>query len=224
MKHHSCIIIIAALLSFSACATTAENSVQPEDSLANLDPFATSSIYARFEKSFSTTDLVRKEIKVYLHPRINSVSIDFENGANKNQLFLNTISREKCVAALDKFVAEFDAKTLNKNTKSSFPSYGATSAEHKWGVLRIAAEASPEIRFGYQFAGENPYFTIFIPGMPNRLYSSSSVTKVQFSVDQRVYFSKTEAIALRQALEQKYLLKKLKEQDPAFGNESADKY
>lgn len=213
-------------LMLCSCATSSDrsNSFSP-DAMADHAPFIMNKVYLRTEKMFSN-ELDRKEAYLRLHPRINSVTLDFNYGVYDYALYLSKSDRDQLRKAIDVFLDAFEKKSLSSAMQKKSSVYGTIITEMKWGKLRneTEAEGSPQVGFAYTFTGSNPYFVIYIPGVTNKLYSGASVSKIKYSVDMFLYFSRTEAEILRDTVEQNYLVKKLKEMDPSFGNENRDRY
>lgn len=112
-------------------------------------------------------------------------------------------ARETCIAAIDRYCADFESKNLNRNIKAnkSRRLYGETISYIDFGVAMemMNYNAKPKTSFGYAFENGNPYFVIHmdkaknlkLEGKSSREYGNLETIILNF------YFTRKQALALK---------------------------
>ena len=112
-------------------------------------------------------------------------------------------ARETCIAAIDKYCADFENKNLDRSIKAnkSRRLYGETISYIDFGVAMemMNYNAKPKTSFGYAFENGNPYFVIHmdkaknlkLEGKSSREYGNLETIILNF------YFTRKQALTLK---------------------------
>ncbi len=113
-------------------------------------------------------------------------------------------ARETCVAAIDRYLSDFEAKALDrrlKNTKTR-KLYGKTEVYVEFGVAMdmMNYKARPIATFGYAFEKNSPYFVIHLDKAQNLvLKGKSSADYGNYeTIVLNFYFTRKQALALKE--------------------------
>lgn len=220
-------LLTAAVVLFISCATT--KTATSDDGprfIANSKPLTVAKVGVSFEKLMSS-EVASSELALVFHPKTNETAFDFSYQTNRTFLFLGERSRQTLIAAVSAYAAEYDARTLNVRMKRSQTrkAYGTAGARLTWGTLFQNGLAEPQISFGYIFVDKNsPYFTVFIPRTENAEGQNNEDRGDDYSIETVLYFTKSQAIALAEALKQETLLAAIPAADLPPQPDKADVY
>lgn len=115
-------------------------------------------------------------------------------------------AREACIAAIDRYCADFENKALNRSLKAakSRRLYGQTISYMEYGVAMemMNYKAKPVTTFGYVFDDRNPYFVIHmdkaknltLEGKSSKDYGNLETIILNF------YFTRKQALELKKFL------------------------
>lgn len=113
-------------------------------------------------------------------------------------------ARETCIAAIDRYCADFEAKALNRKLKytKTRQLYGKTEVYVEFGVAMdmMNYKARPIATFGYVFENNSPYFVIHMDKAQNLvLKGKSSADYGNFeTIVLNFYFTRKQALALKE--------------------------
>jgi hypothetical protein len=206
-----------------SCASVKKTG-NPDVMLANIDSFQIETMTFGFDKLLSK-EIDQKTAFVFLDPRADRIWLQFTYDSNKNLLFFDKACRDAYRAAVQKYLEEYESKTLLREKMKTVKVYGSVDAFHRWGLFSLNGAAVQNTQFGYRFVENTPYFTMTLPETPNLLFGGNTGSKVRASVHIVLYFTKVQAIALADLIAQENLLTLLSMQDvPEAGIEAPDVY
>ena len=124
--------------------------------------------YVEYEKGSVFTPKTfggRKQetVDFVIYPKTDSAGFCSSYMSAYYYLTFNNLSRKDLIAAMNKYLKDFDEKKLDRNDKKSFKAYGKTKAFVRWGTLKANNPYSADgvsISLGYRFEDKSPYFTI----------------------------------------------------------------
>ncbi|MBN2508658.1 MAG: hypothetical protein JXB03_00220, partial [Spirochaetales bacterium] len=156
------------------------------------------------------------------HGRTDEVCLRFKYETSMNELYLNRTLRTLISNAVDLYLADFENRKLQENEYKTRYAYGKKNGRLRWGAFQMRADAEPEIQFGYKFQYDSPYFVLVIKEGSNT--NENSYDKILSNIEMILYFTKAQAIALKEVLGQDYILSLIKEQDIPQASTEPDEY
>lgn len=145
--------------------------------------------------------LAPKELNnIYLNPRDNTVEITFRYGINLTTVIFNKAERDKIKEAAEKFLADYDAKLLQRHKVNSKTAYFKSKCPLYWGVFSDSNVAyKNDYYVNYEYFNKRMYFLFhFSPSATkkgNDVYSAKTV----------IYFSPTQLRDFLEIMDQDYL-------------------
>jgi|GEM_PF-1559956 len=220
---HTRFALGTALAALFAISCTTSPRMNKEEMFADMDPIELRTLSVGISRALLPGSK-GGELLAVLYPREGAVSLEFTFSGNKNKLLLNKQAREGFIAALGEYLRLYEAHGLDREQKSSRPAFGIATAYHRWGVMTFNGEAYPKIVFSYTFEDSSPYFTVFIPRMPNAIYKGISGSRVKESFDVALYFTRAQATALAELLDQDFLVQVVEEKKKETVYGDGDEY
>lgn len=142
-----------------------------ENFIADIDPVYLEPVYFLTKNGKAVKP---KEIrKIAFIPRTNAVEIHFRDLANEICIILNKAEREKILEACNKFLEEYDAKTLKHQKVNSKTAYFKSTCSLWFGLLspNMGCEKN-EYYINYEFINKRPYLLYHF--MPSRCTGSNT--------------------------------------------------
>ena len=111
--------------------------------------------------------------------------------------------RAACVAAIDQYMEDFEAKRLNRKAKADKTkrAYGSAPAYQEFGIAigMMNYKAKPNIYFGYAFMDGSPYFVIHVMKAKNLTLEGRSTDLPNLeTIVQNYYFTRAQAQKLKE--------------------------
>ena len=111
--------------------------------------------------------------------------------------------RAACVAAIDQYMEDFEAKRLNRKAKADKTrrAYGSAPAYQEFGIAigMMNYKAKPVFHFGYAFVDGSPYFVIHVAKAKNlTLENGHSDTQNTETIPQNYFFTRAQAQKLKE--------------------------
>ncbi|ADD72868.1 hypothetical protein TPSea814_000772 [Treponema pallidum subsp. pallidum str. Sea 81-4] len=114
------------------------------------------------------TAISPRDFTFVFDPPIDTVLMQFKFLLDGITLYLERKDRTALREAIEKYLGEYEAQTLTREKSSERAYFGTTTPLMTWGILGSAHNATPTMRFEYQFiTDDRPYFIIAnrtIPG------------------------------------------------------------
>lgn len=137
-------------------------------------------------------------------PRINTLIVKINQSGNKMEFYLDAKDRILLMATLHQYLDEFSARKLDRD-RDMDAAYGSFSSRVEWGTFTKNAIAEPKTRIGYIFMQGSPYFTLTFDEAENQIYLKDTGSRIQRSAFMRWYFTRTQAQAFGDFMDQAYL-------------------
>jgi hypothetical protein len=203
------VVCLSAVL--GSCAGT--GSANP-DLIADADPIPLGAVSVSFDKFFSS-GLTSKDVPLVFEPRTNMVYLQFTYETVTYRQFWNLSNRAAFRAALARYQNDFDARGLNLSGAKARRAYGKVKGKTEWGQLAfsINSRAYPTMEMGYQFKGNNPYFTV-VQNAANDA-SADNTDRNRRSLRITAYFTRAQGAELARFFDQEYLLDRLDAENAA---------
>lgn len=201
MKHIFVFLGIAVLV--SACTST--KPANP-DMVADADPISIGTVSIGFEKFFSSA-IGPKDVSVVFDPRTDTVYLQFTYETLTIRQFWDNNSRRKFTAALEQYAKDFDGRKLTAKNAKTRTVYGSITGKTEWGQFKftINSRSFPKMELGYQFKGDNPYFTVVQREAPDTVSGFEDRNSLRITT----YFTKAQAAELAGFFDQAFLLGRL---------------
>lgn len=109
--------------------------------------------------------------------------------------------------AVNHYLQDFENKKLIRKTSKTISAYGSAEIRADWGVLRksVPYTGTGPAMFGYKFKDKSPYFTITINPVITDKRKEGDNTAVECSMRLTYFFTKAQAKALVQLLDEKVI-------------------
>lgn len=209
-----------ALLVLSCKTSPRMNSAEM---LADMDPIELKSLSLGVSKALMSGTKGSEALAV-LYPREGTVALEFSFSANKNQLMFDRKARDGFVSALAEYLKLYEARGLDRKQKAKKAVWGTYTVAHRWGIMTMNGEAYPKVAYSYAFDDKSPYFTIYIPRMPNAIFQGKTGSNVKESFEVTLYFTRAQAIALAELFDQEFLVKLVEEKKKETLYSDGDEY
>jgi hypothetical protein len=176
--------------------------------VADADPFTLGSVSVSFDKFFSQ-GLTEKAVPVVFDPRTDTAYLQFTYETVTYRQFWNRQNRRAFSDALARYRTDFEAGNLSLPPAKARRAYGAVKGKTEWGQVSFSvnARAFPVIEAGYQFKGDNPYFTVFQREAENTLSSNSDRPRRSLKIT--LYFTRAQGAGLARVFDQSFILERL---------------
>ncbi len=181
--------------------------------LALIDPYEVGNV-TMSTTTFTGIGLSKSKTSVQFVPMENDVILAFSYQGNTTTVFLDANQRVLVVGAIRQYLEEFAGRAL-KTTGKTEQLYGTIKPRMVWSMFSSymsKGRATPTTRLGYDFVRRAPYFTITFPETPNEDHDATGKNYLQRSGFMRLYFTRSEATALADLLDQGFLEKNLAEE------------
>jgi len=155
-------LIITVFFAFS-CSSTPQPKVFYVNPASPRNEAGSTEMY--FERFFSRSSLRKIPVNVYYYPGEDAVCLQFRyQSINCNQ-FWDKAGRDAFVAALKRYLEEFEQKKLGKRSKKTRNAYGTVPGFFVWKKTPISVQAhsNPKYNIGYQLRDQAVFFTITQP-------------------------------------------------------------
>jgi len=153
-------------------------------------------------------ELTPREITTVFYPNGNAVQWNTHYEMNFVTVTLMQEDREAMLAAMERYITEYqDGKlTAENNKKKAY--FGSTEAFIQWGLLAPAYHAKPVLRFEYQIVDNGkPYFVVGNASSPVTTVEGYRIRDGGNSPALRFAFSPIQCQNLIETLNQESLLK-----------------
>ena len=191
------------------CALCASCAGAPKpDMIADVDPFLLGSVALSFDKFFSS-GLTQKEVPLTFDPRTDTAYLQFTYETVTYRQFWSRSNRRAFTEAFARYQTDFEARNLGLSSAKSRRAYGSVKGKAEWGQLSfsINSQSFPTMDLGYQFKGDNPYFTVVQREAENTLSSNSDRPRRSLRIT--TYFTRAQASELARFFDQEYILGRL---------------
>ena len=171
-------IFFVLLFFISSCVTPYAPPPRSLRTVADFPAFELEPIELGLNVAMVGFKVEQQEMKLTYNPRTDEITLAFTYAFNKMSLQMCHVAREYFVDSLNKYISEFENRTLKKrgNTKDM---YETATVLVKWGTFIQNGEATPEMRFGYYFDRNVVYFTM--TAYPGENYAEVSLEHVKTS-------------------------------------------
>jgi hypothetical protein len=179
--------------------------------VADMDPIPVGSVGVSFDRSMAR-GLSQASAEVVFHPRLNSVSLEFRHEFVTFRQFWDEAARRRFAAALERYNADFEARSLVTRHRRSRAAYGSADVRLEWQMARFTTNrvAYPVVELGYRFREvgaegrfeSRPFFAIL-------MRSATSPGAGNDEVDSRplyMYFTRAQAAELAAMFDQARLM------------------
>jgi hypothetical protein len=172
--------------------------------IADVDPIPLGSVAIAFDKLFSKT-VDTQEVFLRYHPRDDTVSLEFRYQTIRYEQYWDRAGREKFVAAVRQYHADFAERKLSTKGSKSRTAYGKFQGRTEWGQFAFSTKARsyPRVDLGYRFKGKSPYFTVI--QREARDTSLPTAERDRMSLQITAYFTRKSADDLSAFFDPSYL-------------------
>jgi hypothetical protein len=193
--------------------------------VADHDPVSLGTIEAEFDKAFSSA-VEKREVEVFFYPRYNAVVLEFRYEFVRYRQFWDAEGRRRFIEALDRYKADYAARSLTDKFSRSRAAYGKVKGRTEWEYFRYSTPglAYPSMELGYRFRRESPYFMVFQRAAADE-YKANSDDQNSTSLQIIMYYTRAQADELVKNFDQDYLMSLLgPPRDPNFAVPAQDDY
>jgi hypothetical protein len=179
--------------------------------IADVDPIPLGSVSIAFNQVFSSA-LDTKEVPVQFNPRDDTVSLEFRYQTVIYRQYWDRAGRDRFIAAVRQYQADFAARNLSTRAAKSRAAYGGTGAKVEWGQFAFSVNACsyPRVDLGYRFKGNSPYFTVVQREARDILMPSADDSRTSLQIT--AYFTRTMADKAAALFDPAYLAEVLEAQ------------
>ncbi len=111
-------------------------------------------------KRFSNT-LLPRDVSFVFEPRLNSLKFHHKMMGDNIWIYLSKENRAEMRNAIHAYLEAFENGTLTPEGAKKKGSFGTSDVWMTWGIFGTAHEATPTLRYDYQFiTPERPYFIL----------------------------------------------------------------
>lgn len=128
-------------------------------------------------------------------------------------LSFDDLGRKKFRDSVDKYLADFENKALDRKGSKTHKAYGSSKVRLDWGTIQSTVPnwGIGTANFGYKFKDNSPYFTITIYSVHNEKFDPSLNSYPEESLQLNYYMTKAQASALAAFMKDDYVNSKLAE-------------
>lgn len=116
-------------------------------------------------------------------------------------VLFNEATRKVFRTAVANYLANFENKTLIRNTKKTYKTYGECPTKIHWSTFtkQLVNHANSKVQFGYEFRNGSPFFSITVLSSENIAHEKSRST-IETNVPLHFYFTKAQASQMAELL------------------------
>jgi len=181
--------------------------------VADMGPIPLGSVYASMDRIVGRgISPVRAE--AVFHPRLNAVSLEFRHEFVTYRQFWDEAARRGFAAALERYNAEFEARSLVNRHRQTRSAYGRVAARLEWQTARFTTvhASYPAIELGYRFREvdvggrweSRPFFAALM--RPARSAENHPGAGQSESRQLRMYFTRAQAAEIAALFDQPFLM------------------
>ncbi len=159
-------------------------------------------------------DLKAREFMFTFYPNGNAIEMDFHYEMNFIRLTLLQKDREVMVAAMQKYIEDYQNGLLTKKNNKKRAYFGKTPVLLMWGLMAPAMRANVKLRFEYQLIEDNkPYFIVANMTEPEVDEDGDLVADGANSPGLRLAFTPNQCMEIINLIKQEALLERVHELD-----------
>ncbi|WP_407397135.1 hypothetical protein [Treponema sp.] len=196
------IILAAALASGFAAKKRIKDHIT-ETKLGSFDEFEIGSGTLKTKK-MASSDLSAQDFIVKFNPRKNTASLHYKKLGLKERLIFDVDGRNTLIEAYKAYLADYEAKNLNRKKTKFEPQYGQARMKIDWGAFSYNMTAHPKADFGYIFFGKSPYFAIRVHSIKSEETKDGIAPEYSGAI---LYFTRAELKDLAEALSEETISK-----------------
>ncbi|MCQ2242295.1 hypothetical protein [Treponema sp.] len=196
MKKIIATLILAAAFCSGFAAKKGLKDHITETKLGSYDEFETGSGSLKTKK-LTGAELNAQDFIVKFNPRKNTASLHYKKLGLKERLIFDADGRKAFIDAYKAYLADYDAKNLNRKKTKFENAYGQARMRVDWGAFTYNTKAHPKAEFGYIFAGKSPYFAIRVRSIKSEESHDGITPEYSGAL---LYFNRSQAGDLAEAL------------------------
>lgn len=197
-KIFALIVLVAAFCSAFAAKNRMKDHIT-ETKLGSYDEFEIGSGSLKTKKAIGA-GLGSQDFIVNFNPRKNTASLHYKKLGMKERLIFDMDGRKSFIEAYNAYLADYDAKKLNRKKTKFENAYGQARMRVDWGAFTYNMNAHPKAEFGYLFAGKSPYFAIRVRSIKSEESHDGITPEYSGAL---LYFNRSQAGDLAEALSEK---------------------
>ena len=208
MKNNLRIFLVCVFVVFAFSCKTVQK--KDENFLGDFDPVSLDKVMAAIVPRVKK-ELSPREFSFLFEPRTNTLAFHHRYIGDNIWISLDYDARQIMIKAINQYLEAFKNGELNETNDKKKALFGQTPSYMKWGLLGLAHEAKPTLRFEYQLVGKKklPYF-IVAAATQKALRSDANSPAI------RIALSPAKCQEFLQRLDQENLLKLVKEMQAEF--------
>lgn len=113
-----------------------------------------------FEYNMFNTDVVQSDVAYMYYPKDDAIVLVLLSTMSKYYILFDQNDRAVCRNAYKQYLADFDARVLDKKSNKTYNLYGEFAGEYRQGMIGTATITKPKVSVGYRFVKNSPYFTL----------------------------------------------------------------
>ena len=109
-------------------------------------------------------------------------------------LLFADVTRKSFSTSVQQYIADFEAKKLDRKDASSYKIYGEYPVKIQWGTIpgMMSGYADTNVQFGYEFKNKSPYFSVTVWKTANAM-EQNGTSEVPESNTIHFYMTKSQA-------------------------------